>query len=74
MTRSLTQALFSGPKTSVKADLACALLCVFRNHVICALPQLKKMDFSAVTREQRVLANVWRHCYNRGENTKASLH
>uniref|UniRef100_A0A671UP87 Leucine-rich repeat-containing protein 51 n=1 Tax=Sparus aurata TaxID=8175 RepID=A0A671UP87_SPAAU len=42
----------------------------YRNHVICALPQLKKMDFSAVTREQRVLANVWRHCYNRDENTK----
>ena len=28
MTRSLTQALSSGPKTSVQADLVCALVCV----------------------------------------------
>ncbi|XP_073346320.1 leucine-rich repeat-containing protein 51-like [Pagrus major] len=45
----------------------------YRNRVICALPQLKTMDFSAVTREQRVLANVWRHCNNRGKDTKESL-
>ncbi|XP_036936118.1 leucine-rich repeat-containing protein 51-like isoform X2 [Acanthopagrus latus] len=45
----------------------------YRNHVICALPQLKTMDFSTVTREQRVLANVWRHCNNRHKNTEASL-
>ncbi|XP_034716730.1 leucine-rich repeat-containing protein 51-like isoform X2 [Etheostoma cragini] len=42
----------------------------YRNHVITALPHLKKMDFSAVTREQKVLANVWLHCRNRGKNTR----
>ncbi|XP_031171206.1 leucine-rich repeat-containing protein 51-like [Sander lucioperca] len=45
----------------------------YRNHVITALPHLKKMDFSAVTREQQVLANVWHHCRNRGKNTRESL-
>ncbi|XP_040885167.1 leucine-rich repeat-containing protein 51-like [Toxotes jaculatrix] len=45
----------------------------YRNHVISALPQLKTMDFSAVTPEERVLANVWRHRKNRGRNTKESL-
>ncbi|XP_070783697.1 leucine-rich repeat-containing protein 51-like [Enoplosus armatus] len=42
----------------------------YRSHVISALPQLKRMDFSAVTREERVLANVWRHC---GKTTNQSL-
>ncbi|TDG98031.1 hypothetical protein EPR50_G00213970 [Perca flavescens] len=45
----------------------------YRNHVITALPHLKKMDFSAVTREQQVLANVWHHGRNRGKNTRESL-
>ncbi|XP_026171873.1 leucine-rich repeat-containing protein 51-like [Mastacembelus armatus] len=31
----------------------------YRYHVISALPQLKSMDFSAVTNEERVLAKVW---------------
>ncbi|XP_041819311.1 leucine-rich repeat-containing protein 51-like [Chelmon rostratus] len=31
----------------------------YRNHVISVLPQLKKMDYAAVTHEERVLANVW---------------
>ncbi|KAM7370800.1 hypothetical protein PAMP_010320 [Pampus punctatissimus] len=45
----------------------------YRNHVISAMPQLRKMDFSAVTHEERVLANIWRHCTNRGRNKKESL-
>ncbi|XP_075948839.1 leucine-rich repeat-containing protein 51-like [Anarhichas minor] len=45
----------------------------YRKHVIWTLPQLKTMDFSAVTREERVLANVWHHCSNRGKATKESL-
>ncbi|XP_049916511.1 leucine-rich repeat-containing protein 51-like [Epinephelus moara] len=45
----------------------------YRNHVISALPQLKTMDFSVVTRGERVLANIWRHCSNQGENTEESL-
>ncbi|XP_042253876.1 leucine-rich repeat-containing protein 51-like isoform X2 [Thunnus maccoyii] len=45
----------------------------YRKHVISALPQLRTMDFSAVTRDDRVLANVWRHHTNRGRNTKESL-
>ncbi|XP_029312700.1 leucine-rich repeat-containing protein 51-like [Cottoperca gobio] len=30
----------------------------YRYHVVLALPQLKKMDFNAITREERVLANA----------------
>ncbi|XP_042363282.1 leucine-rich repeat-containing protein 51-like [Plectropomus leopardus] len=43
----------------------------YRRHVISALPRLKTMDFSAVTREERVLANVY--CCKRGKNTNESL-
>nr|XP_046233400.1 leucine-rich repeat-containing protein 51-like [Scatophagus argus] len=45
----------------------------YRNHVISVLPQLKKMDFSSVTCQERVLANVRRHYTNPGKNTKKSL-
>uniref|UniRef100_A0A8C2ZSJ1 Leucine-rich repeat-containing protein 51 n=1 Tax=Cyclopterus lumpus TaxID=8103 RepID=A0A8C2ZSJ1_CYCLU len=31
----------------------------YRNRVISALPQLKTMDFSAVTRQERVMAKIW---------------
>ncbi|KAM4526310.1 leucine-rich repeat-containing protein 51-like [Fundulus diaphanus] len=31
----------------------------YRSHVILALPHVKRMDFSAVTREEKVLANIW---------------
>ncbi|XP_059180959.1 leucine-rich repeat-containing protein 51-like [Centropristis striata] len=33
----------------------------YRSHVLSALPQLKRIDFSTVTREERALANVWLH-------------
>nr|XP_020498401.1 leucine-rich repeat-containing protein 51-like isoform X1 [Labrus bergylta]XP_029134940.1 leucine-rich repeat-containing protein 51-like isoform X1 [Labrus bergylta] len=39
----------------------------YRQHVVSALPMLKKMDFSAVTREERVLANIWSPCTNQGK-------
>ncbi|KAE8284028.1 Leucine-rich repeat-containing protein 51 [Larimichthys crocea] len=39
----------------------------YRQHVIAVLPHLKKMDFSAVTHEQRALANIWGHCTKRGK-------
>ncbi|KAI3365270.1 hypothetical protein L3Q82_010356 [Scortum barcoo] len=45
----------------------------YRNHVISALPQLKTMDFSCVTREERVLTEVWFQSSSRGRNTKESL-
>ncbi|XP_031607782.1 leucine-rich repeat-containing protein 51-like [Oreochromis aureus] len=32
----------------------------YRNYVISVLPQLKKMDFSGVTRDERVMADIWR--------------
>ncbi|KAM9826907.1 leucine-rich repeat-containing protein 51 [Neosynchiropus ocellatus] len=32
----------------------------YRSHVISALPHLKKMDFSAVTPDERMMANIWR--------------
>lgn len=43
--------------TGFKDEIMCVF--VFRMRVISALSHLKKMDFSAVTREERVLANVW---------------
>ncbi|TMS07298.1 Leucine-rich repeat-containing protein 51 [Larimichthys crocea] len=33
----------------------------YRNRVISALPQLKTMDFSAVTHQERLLAKIWHH-------------
>ncbi|XP_035010269.1 leucine rich repeat containing 51 [Hippoglossus stenolepis] len=38
---------------------------VYRSRVIAALPQLKTMDFSAVTRHDRVMANIWHHGFSR---------
>ncbi|XP_068173690.1 leucine-rich repeat-containing protein 51 [Antennarius striatus] len=43
----------------------------YRDRVISALPRLKSMDFSAVTRQERVLANIWHHCNNRSSNKEA---
>ncbi|KAI3354364.1 hypothetical protein L3Q82_018891 [Scortum barcoo] len=37
----------------------------YRNRVICALPWLKAMDFSAVTRQERVMAKIWHRNNNR---------
>ncbi|XP_059187344.1 leucine rich repeat containing 51 isoform X2 [Centropristis striata] len=37
----------------------------YRNRVISALPRLKTMDFSAVTRQERVMAKIWHHSNNR---------
>ncbi|XP_029964575.1 leucine-rich repeat-containing protein 51 [Salarias fasciatus] len=37
----------------------------YRNRVISVLPQLKSMDFSAVTRDERVMAKIWHHSNNR---------
>ncbi|XP_014859406.1 PREDICTED: leucine-rich repeat-containing protein 51-like [Poecilia mexicana] len=31
----------------------------YRSHVISILPHLKRMDFSAVTRQEKVLASIW---------------
>ncbi|XP_005804440.1 leucine-rich repeat-containing protein 51-like [Xiphophorus maculatus] len=31
----------------------------YRNYVISMLPHLKRMDFSAVTRQEKVLASIW---------------
>ncbi|XP_074519888.1 leucine-rich repeat-containing protein 51-like [Halichoeres trimaculatus] len=39
----------------------------YRRYVIAVLPQLKKMDFNSVTREERALADVWK---TSGINTK----
>lgn len=43
-----------------KLTLTCVPFCVFRNYVISVLPQLKTMDFSGVTRDERVMADIWR--------------
>ncbi|KAM9336654.1 leucine-rich repeat-containing protein 51-like [Symphorus nematophorus] len=45
----------------------------YRKHVIAALPKLKHMDFSAVTTDERVLANLQHPRNNRGKNTKESV-
>ncbi|XP_053197038.1 leucine-rich repeat-containing protein 51-like [Scomber japonicus] len=45
----------------------------YRKYVISGMPQLRTMDFSAVTREERVLANSWRQHTNSGRNTKENF-
>ncbi|XP_044059450.1 leucine rich repeat containing 51 isoform X1 [Siniperca chuatsi] len=42
----------------------------YRNRVISALPRLKTMDFSAVTRQERVMAKIW---HNRSRSSKETL-
>ncbi|KAL7400785.1 hypothetical protein ABVT39_017806 [Epinephelus coioides] len=37
----------------------------YRNRVISALPRLKTLDFSAVTRQERVMAKIWQSSNNR---------
>uniref|UniRef100_A0A8C7DJP3 Leucine-rich repeat-containing protein 51 n=1 Tax=Oncorhynchus kisutch TaxID=8019 RepID=A0A8C7DJP3_ONCKI len=41
-------------------------VCVCRGYVIAALPHLKKLDFSAVTRQERIMAQVWHRHGNLG--------
>nr|XP_020475623.1 leucine-rich repeat-containing protein 51-like [Monopterus albus]XP_020475624.1 leucine-rich repeat-containing protein 51-like [Monopterus albus]XP_020475625.1 leucine-rich repeat-containing protein 51-like [Monopterus albus]XP_020475626.1 leucine-rich repeat-containing protein 51-like [Monopterus albus]XP_020475627.1 leucine-rich repeat-containing protein 51-like [Monopterus albus] len=41
----------------------------YRNHVISALPHIKTMDFSAVTQQERVMANIW----HRSRNSRRTL-
>uniref|UniRef100_A0A8C5EZ84 Leucine-rich repeat-containing protein 51 n=1 Tax=Gouania willdenowi TaxID=441366 RepID=A0A8C5EZ84_GOUWI len=48
-------------------------LCLYRNRVISVLPQLKSMDFSAVTKQERCLAKIW-HRSNKRSYLKANLH
>ncbi|XP_029384237.1 leucine-rich repeat-containing protein 51-like [Echeneis naucrates] len=36
----------------------------YRRYVVSTLPQLKMLDFSAVTRDERVMADVWFHPKN----------
>ncbi|XP_034415206.1 leucine-rich repeat-containing protein 51-like [Cyclopterus lumpus] len=45
----------------------------YRKHVICTLPQLKMIDFSAVTPDERVLANVCQNWSNRGKAEKSPM-
>ncbi|XP_038123895.1 leucine rich repeat containing 51 [Cyprinodon tularosa] len=46
----------------------------YRDRVISVLPQLKTMDFSAVTQEERVLAKLWYQSNSRCRDTRKSLH
>ncbi|KAL6116263.1 lrrc51 [Pungitius sinensis] len=41
----------------------------YRNRVISALPRLKTMDFSAVTRQERVMAKIWSQNFRRSRET-----
>ncbi|XP_047465562.1 leucine-rich repeat-containing protein 51-like isoform X2 [Mugil cephalus] len=43
----------------------------YRNHVVSTLPQLKTMDFSAVTRAERNLADVWCRCSTRAKKKES---
>ncbi|XP_041666877.1 leucine rich repeat containing 51 [Cheilinus undulatus] len=45
----------------------------YRNRVISALTHLKRMDFSAVTRQERELAKIWHHSNNRSRGSKETL-
>ncbi|XP_041734840.1 leucine rich repeat containing 51 [Coregonus clupeaformis] len=42
----------------------------YRGYVIAALPHLKRLDFSTVTRQERIMAKVWHRPGNRGKNTR----
>ncbi|CAB1349252.1 unnamed protein product [Coregonus sp. 'balchen'] len=42
----------------------------YRGYVIAALPHLKRLDFSTVTRQERIMAQVWHRPGNRGKNTR----
>ncbi|XP_056221402.1 leucine-rich repeat-containing protein 51-like [Seriola aureovittata] len=46
----------------------------YRRYVISNLTQLKMMDFSAVTRDERVMAGIWRHSKIQSKGTKESSH
>ncbi|XP_068440928.1 leucine-rich repeat-containing protein 51 isoform X2 [Clinocottus analis] len=45
----------------------------YRNRVISALPQLKTMDFSAVTLQERVMAKIWHLGNKRCRGSKGTL-
>ncbi|XP_074497927.1 leucine-rich repeat-containing protein 51 [Sebastes fasciatus] len=45
----------------------------YRNRVISALPRLKAMDFSAVTRQERVMAKIWHQSNNHSKSSKETL-
>ncbi|GAA6233051.1 leucine-rich repeat-containing protein 51-like [Lates japonicus] len=45
----------------------------YRNRVISALPRLKAMDFSAVTRQERVMAKIWHHSNDRSRSSTDTL-
>ncbi|XP_058490570.1 leucine rich repeat containing 51 [Solea solea] len=45
----------------------------YRKRVISALPRLKTMDFSAVTQQERVMANIWYHNNNHRRNSFDTL-
>ncbi|XP_039987452.1 leucine rich repeat containing 51 [Xiphias gladius] len=45
----------------------------YRNRVISALPRLKKMDFSAVTKQERVMANIWHHSNNPSRSSRDTI-
>ncbi|XP_070685949.1 leucine-rich repeat-containing protein 51 [Pempheris klunzingeri] len=45
----------------------------YRNRVISALPRLKTMDFSAVTRQERVMAKIWHHSNSCSRGSKGTL-
>ncbi|XP_054480316.1 leucine rich repeat containing 51 [Anoplopoma fimbria] len=46
---------------------------VYRNRVISVLPRLKKMDFSAVTPQDRVMAEIWHQSHKRSTGSKETL-
>ncbi|XP_029372522.1 leucine-rich repeat-containing protein 51 [Echeneis naucrates] len=45
----------------------------YRNRVISALPRLKTMDFSAVTRQEQVMAKIWYHSNKHSRGNKETL-
>ncbi|KAK6485921.1 leucine-rich repeat-containing protein 51 [Huso huso] len=45
----------------------------YRNYVMSALPQLKTLDFSAVTKQDRVAAAIWRRGFNQQKRPKRNF-
>ncbi|XP_048838220.1 leucine rich repeat containing 51 isoform X2 [Brienomyrus brachyistius] len=44
----------------------------YRDYVISVLPHLKSMDFSAVTRQERIMSQIWHKKITLGKTTKKS--
>ena len=55
---------------SLSGNPICSQLTGYRNHIICVMPQLSKLDASPVTKKEKHDAIVWRRVTNKGKKPK----